>query len=161
RYPFSFVYGGRPGDEILDGWRVERKTQTLDAERTQITTNWTDPATGLRLYWEVTRFSDYPALEWVLYFENTGSVDTPIIEDIQALDMTFDSPLSDQAPYRLHRTNGSHANATDFEPKTVVIDNRHDQTLKGGSGKSSAADLPFFKVETAGASLLVAVGWSG
>jgi alpha-galactosidase len=43
----------------------------------------------------------------------------------------------------------------------VTVDHRRDQVMKGGSGKSSAVDFPFFKVETREASLIVAVGWSG
>jgi alpha-galactosidase len=161
RYPFSFRYGGRSSDDLLGTWRQDQRTRKLDAHRTKRTTVWTDPATGLRLHWDVTTFEDYSALDWVLYFENGGSTDTPVIEDIQALDLTFQSPISGHLPYRLHRTNGAPANPTDFEPSVLAVDRNTDQTLSGGGGLSSARDFPFFKVETGEASIIAAVGWSG
>ena len=50
---------------------------------------WTDPKSGLRVSAEVVVYKRYPAADWVLRFENTGKQDTPIIEDIQALDVTL------------------------------------------------------------------------
>ncbi|OHB79000.1 MAG: hypothetical protein A2V98_00240 [Planctomycetes bacterium RBG_16_64_12] len=161
RYPVSFVYGGRPSDEILGAWQSQRKAEELDADRTRVTTTWTDAATGLRLTMEALRFSDFPAIEWVLYFENTAAEDTPILENVQSLDMTFHSPLSDEVPYRLHKTKGSVVNPSDFEPSITVIDGKKAETLSGGSGKSSAKDFPFFRIDTGEASVIVAVGWSG
>ena len=32
-------------------------------------------------------YHDFPTVEWTLYFKNTGTADTPILEDIQALDV--------------------------------------------------------------------------
>jgi alpha-galactosidase len=161
RCPFSFSYGGEPSEELLKKWKRESRTQDLDALREKTTTVWTDPETGLRVRWEVIRFSDYPALDWVLYFENAGKADTRIIQDIQALDLTLDSPLSDAVPYRLHKTKGAPANPTDFEASTVAIADRHPETMGGASGRPSGRDLAFFKIEVSGASIIVAVGWSG
>ena len=161
RYPFSFVYGGRRSDDELDRWRRERKTEQLDADRTRITTIWTDPDTGLRVECVAMRYADFPATEWLLWFENTGEADTPVIEDVQALDMTLDDALSGEVPYRLHKTNGAPSNPTDFAVSTVVLDERHPETLSGGGGRSSNKDFPFFKIEAGHGSVIVAVGWSG
>ncbi|MBI4550873.1 MAG: alpha-galactosidase [Candidatus Latescibacteria bacterium] len=161
RYPFSFTYGGRPADSLLDAWPQQQHSTTLDATQTMTTTVWTDPDTGLRVEWDAIRFADDPALEWVVYFENTGAVETPIIEDVQALDLACQSPLRDTPPYRLHRTNGAPSNPTDFEVRTVGIPPGHHEHLGGGGGRSSNRDFPFFTVETGAGTLVVAVGWSG
>ena len=160
RYPFSFVYGGKPSDDLLDNWKTETRSEKLDADRTRVTTTWTDPQTGLRVTREAVRFHDFPALDWVLYFENTGKVDTPIIENVQAADLTVNSPMA-HAPYLLHRTNGAPANPTDFEVSELALDAAQPRVLGGGGGRSSNKDFPFFKVETAAGSVIVAVGWSG
>src|SRR5688572_11220965 len=60
RYPFSFKYGGKPSAEILKTWKAERRAEKLDANREQVTTTWTDPATGLRVRWAATRYADFP-----------------------------------------------------------------------------------------------------
>ncbi|MBC8873764.1 MAG: NPCBM/NEW2 domain-containing protein [Planctomycetes bacterium] len=161
RYPFSFVYGDQHSDDVLDGWQSDRKCERLDDDRTKVTTTWSDPNTGTRLTMEAVRFSDFPAIEWLLYFENTGTDDTPVIENVQALDMTFASPISDAVPYRVHQTKGSVVNPSDFAPSVSVVDNRNRVTLSGGNGKCSAKHFPFFKIDTKDASVIVAVGWSG
>ena len=161
RYPFSFVYAGKPGREMLEKWPRRSRSQKLDASRTRVTTVWTDPDTGLRIHWQVTRFSDFPALNWVLHFENAGNADTAIIEAVLALDTTLTSPLSDHVPYRLHKTLGAPSNPTDFEASAVTVDKEHFQEMGGLGGRSSNEDFPFFKIEAGDASYVVAVGWSG
>ncbi|HTL29997.1 MAG TPA: alpha-galactosidase [Tepidisphaeraceae bacterium] len=104
----------------------------------------------------VTSFDDFPATEWVLHFENIGKSDSPIIENLLALDLRLP-----KANWRLHHSNGAPANPTDFEPRVDAIDAAHPITLGGGGGRSSNKDFTFFKLEAEKRSLIVAVGWSG
>ncbi|MGO8691213.1 MAG: alpha-galactosidase [Thermoguttaceae bacterium] len=161
QYPFSFSYDNRPADQLLPNWQKRQTTAALEDGRTRTTTTWTDPRTGLRLEWQVTRLADYPAVEWVLWFSNVGKADTPILADVQALNLLLDEPLEGQCCYRLHRTNGAPAAPTDFEPTLVSMAKGACQQMGGGGGRSSNRDLPFFKIETARASYVAAVGWSG
>jgi alpha-galactosidase len=162
RYPFSFRYGGDSSDDLLARWQKEDHTQQLDADRRRTVTRWSEPATGLRVTCEVTGFAEFPAVEWVLYFENTGSADTSIVEDVQALDLTFDAPLRERGPYRVHATYGGPSSPEDFEPQPViVVDQEHSAHLTAGAGRSSTHNLPFFKIDTGRGSAVVAVGWSG
>lgn len=161
QYPFSFIYGEKHVDELLENWHREDLTEELDAYRTKLTTVWTDPDTKLKLRWEAIRFSDFPAVEWILHFENAGNIDTPVIENIQAMDLTLASPISSNIPYRLHKTNGAPSNPTDFEVSTTIIDGENPEIMGGGGGRSSNRDFPFFKVETDNGSAIIAVGWSG
>ncbi len=161
RLPFSFVYGGEPSDGVLAKWPVERTSENPDGARERVTTVWKEPEGGLRVRWEATRYLDFPAVEWVLFFENSGARDTPIIADIRALSVTLQALLSAGEPYRLHRTNGAPADPSDFEPSVVAIDARHGRTMGAGGGRSSNRDFPFFRIDGGGATLIVAVGWSG
>ena len=95
--PFSFVFDGRSSRELLVGWRRDRQDGALC---------WTDPLTALRVRCEMKTFLDFPAAEWLVRFENTGDSDTPVIEDVRALDLSFKAPLAGP-PYYLHRTNGA------------------------------------------------------
>ncbi|MHB0998355.1 MAG: NPCBM/NEW2 domain-containing protein [Armatimonadota bacterium] len=160
-YPFSFTYGGKLSDDLLPGWTSKSSTQKIDADRTKLTTVWTDPQTGLKLTWEAVKYSDYPAVEWLLYMENTGKADTPIISGLQALDISINTPMSGPQGYRLHRTKGAPSDPTDFEVNVVPVDSRQSEVLSAGGGRSSNKDFPFFKVETGEGSIIVAVGWSG
>ena len=81
------LYGGRPSAELLPGWCREAGADGA--------VNYTDPQTGLRVTVRVRRFADFPALEWVLEFENRGRSDTPALEDVLPLDAsTRPSPRS-------------------------------------------------------------------
>ncbi len=158
--PFSFTYADKPGRELLPSWNRETGRQERpDAAASW--TSWTDPATGFQMKWEVIRYADFPAVDWVLRLENTGQSDTPIIADLQALDVALAAPLPGRVPYRLHKTNGAPSNPTDFEVKAVNVDGDRPRTMSGGGGRSSNKDLPFFKIESALGSTIVAVGWSG
>ncbi|MBN1422594.1 MAG: NPCBM/NEW2 domain-containing protein, partial [Planctomycetes bacterium] len=116
RYPFSFVFADRPSGDILDAWARADDEPARDGARIRTATTWTDPAAGLRIRWETSRFDAFPAVEWLISLENAGEADTPIIRDCLALDLTIGEPLPGAVPYRLHRTNGAPSNPTDFEP---------------------------------------------
>jgi alpha-galactosidase len=161
RYPFSFTYGGKSGDELLETCRKEQNTEKLDANRTRLITTWTDPATGLRVRMKAVRYADYPALEWLLWFENTGKADTPILADVQAMDLTFRAPMPGQVPYLVHRSNGGTPTPDQFEATVLPVGGPQTATLGAGCGRSSTKDFPFFKIETGEGSAIVAVGWSG
>ncbi len=160
RHPFSFIFGGKPSDDLLLGWRRER-TMKEEEGRKLVSTTFTDPATGLSVSWEAVRFLDFPALDQVLSFENRGAADTPIIEGIQALDVTFDRPLPGGSPFLLHWTNGAPANPTDYESSVLAVDEKTPRVLGGGGGRSSNKDFPFVKVVSEAGQFIVAVGWSG
>ena len=82
--PFlSFTYGGKPSSERLKTWEINRSTRALDAQRTEHTLTYTDPQTGCGPCVGI-EYRDFPAVEWVVHLQNTGTADTPILEAIQA-----------------------------------------------------------------------------
>ena len=158
---FSFVYDGRTSRSIMPSWKLEQSRGEPGSGSIRSSTTWTDPDTGLRVTMESLRFTDYPAVEWVLYFENTGRRTTPVVENIQAMDVLLESPMGTDSPYILHTTNGAPSDPTDFQPSTVAVDQHNPAVMGAGGGRSSNKDFPFFKVDTGSGSLIVAVGWSG
>ena len=159
---FSLTYDGRLFYDLRDSWAADRSTETLDADRERETCRWTDPRSGLRITQEITRFADFPAVEWLLWFENTGVADTPIIRDVNALDLRLDAPVKERGGVcRVHRTNGAPSDPTDFAHDVIPIHRRSAVHMSGGGGRSSNKDLPFFKIETGAGALIAAVGWSG
>ena len=88
--PFSFVYGGRSSDDLLAGWPKETFSRTLDAFRTEHTVRWIEAKSGLEVRFVAVEYNDFPAVEWTVYFKNTSQANTPILENIQALDTRFE-----------------------------------------------------------------------
>ena len=93
-YPFSFVYAGKASQDLLKSWQRHEVSEQLDEARKKTVTTWKDPDSGLRVHCEAISFSDFPAQEWLLYFENSGTADTQIIEQIQAMDLTIAKPIN-------------------------------------------------------------------
>src|SRR4029077_19649725 len=61
----------------------------LDNVRTEHTVIWTDAKTGLQVRVEALEFANSPVVEWTTYFKNDGKADAPMLEYVQALDISF------------------------------------------------------------------------
>ncbi len=135
---FSFVFDGKLHERMHSGW--------------------SDESTGLAVRCDETKFSDFPALEWVLHFANNGSADTPVLKDVHALDLTFKV----EGKPVVHYARGGVCSMDDYQPLKRVMNRNAIFKLAGGSGRSSSDWLPFFNFEQAdGTGLVIAVGWSG
>jgi alpha-galactosidase len=168
--PFSFRYGGKESATLLGQWGLERGEQKGDSLGRQQELIWTDAATGLRLRWQVKRCAGYPAVEWVLWFENNGKQDTPLLEDIQDLNLCLSHSRKGE-PYIVHGARGGRYMRDDWwpfskeVPATIAgmpdfVDGRELQL--GGAYPSSRRELPFFNLETPDArGVIVGVGWTG
>jgi len=179
--PFSFVFDGRPSSELLKEWVKRTETRELDENRTSRTLVFIDPTASLEVRCEVVEYSDYPAVEWVIHFENKSPNNIAILEQVKAMDLTWErgsrTPLATintgtaidltsdrtgQGEFMVHHLSGSAPQKiTDFGPIEDTL--RPKETLKIGSkdGASSNETLPFFRVRTGEEGLIAAIGWSG
>lgn len=163
-YPFSFTYGGKSSNALLPGWRHERKSVRVTADEEQITETWSEPNGPLTVRMEAKRYRDYPAVEWLLYFENRGDRDTAIIASINSMDSVIGPGLPTPAKryFRLTKTDGDRTQPGQFMASALEVQAGEQQALSAGSfGRSSQKDLPFYKVDYDGGSMIVAVGWTG
>jgi len=142
--PFSFLYGGKPSGDLLKGWRLRVSPETRRAAETQQSYCYTDPATGLEVTSELTRYDDFPAVEWVLNFKNTGHKPTPILQDVRALNLRFQN---DGGNFVLHWALGSNAGPTDFIPVDQTLAPGAQVSIAPVGGRSSnTTALPFFNL---------------
>ncbi|MEK7707093.1 MAG: hypothetical protein AAB380_03765, partial [Verrucomicrobiota bacterium] len=111
---FSFTYAGKSSVELLPQWKPERSSRKLDDQRTERRIVWTDPATGLQVRCVGIEYQDFQAIEWTVYFKNTSKENTPIIQEIQALDLNFQR--GQDGEFVLHGTKGDWCTADSFEP---------------------------------------------
>ncbi len=157
--PFSFNYDGKPSSSFLSSWtRSETKSKSADGKESWSIT-YTDPDTGLEVICDAIQYTDYPAVEWVMHFRNTGSVDTPIIDSVRPLNLGVNTTNS--SPVVLHHSKGSTCSSTDFLPVNESIDLGATINIEPGGGRSSDSALPFFNLEWDGGGVVGAIGWSG
>ena len=158
--PFSFVYGGQSSAALLNSWNPERISENLDDNRTQHTLKFADPETGLVVRCVAIEYHDFPTVEWTLYFANTSTTDTPIIENIQALDVGLER--ADPGEFVLHHFNGSACSASDYAPRETPLGADSTQRIAAAGGRPSNGAWPYFNVEsTCQDGLIVVVGWPG
>ncbi|OQA00859.1 MAG: Alpha-galactosidase [Planctomycetes bacterium ADurb.Bin412] len=166
--PFSLVYDGVTSRQFLPAWQSKVTLRSLDQGRVQRIHTFTDPAGALEVRCEVVEYTKYPAVEWVVYFKNNSDNNTPILKDVQSMDLSF--PARDDGPCVIHHAEGSNAGLTDFRPRTTVLSSPGELTIfshghpepvgvRGGS--SSVESLPFFNVEGSGQGMIAGIGWTG
>jgi alpha-galactosidase len=158
--PFSFKYGGRSSADLLAGWAREQSTRKLDADRTEHTLTWTDPATGLVVRCVAVVYGDYPTVEWTLFFKNTGARDAPALTDVRALDTVIHREARGHE-FVLHAFNGSRPGPDDYAPRPVPLPPRATARLACTRGCPSLEDLPYMNLDWGGVGLVVAIGWPG
>ncbi len=147
--PFSFRLDGVPSSELLPTWACERSSNT---------TVFRDPASGLAITVRSRRIGE-TALEWVLEITNTGTTDSPQVENILPLDWAAVYPAGETI--FLHHANGSLCQMDDFLPKTTPLYPGGTMSLAPQGGRSSNGILPFFNLQGAHGGVMLAIGWSG
>ncbi len=157
--PFSFTYGGKSSTEFLADWDPEQSRRELDPQRTEYTTTFHDPATGLAVRWIGVEYHDFPVVEWTLYFENAGSADTPILENIQSIDTWFQR--RSEGEFVLHHFRGSPVLPTDFEPFTTQLVPKSEKHIATSGGRPTDNALCYFNLDQSNSGVIVALGWPG
>lgn len=158
--PFSFQYDGKSFGDLP--WQPTRASRKLDDHRTEHTLAYADGATGLQVRCVAVEYHDFPAVEWTVYFKNTGTTSTPILEDIQGLDARFER--SDDGEFVLHGIKGDFCAADSFEPyRRPLAVNTVVKFAPPASGKSSDGPegWPYYNLQFPGGGVILAVGWPG
>ena len=157
--PFSFTYDGKDSARLLSNWKA---SENSDSHGGSVFHNYTyvDPATGLQVIADVRTYPEFPGvIDWVLRFRNTGTSDTPIIENILPLNLSIPAASLKSI---VHHDRGSQAQVSDFEPLEEHLDEGEKLHLESYQGNPSNHDtLPFFNLQNGNGGMIVAIGWTG
>lgn len=159
--PFSFTYDGKPSADLLTKWAATHQTRRLDEQRLEHLATYTHSETGLVVTCTAIEYNDLPAVDWMLEFRNQGNANTPIIENIKALDVQLNDSAGKVCT--LHYSYGERNSAESFAPIEKVLQPEDDQPmlLAAAGGRSSDGYMPFFNVQSPTGGQAIAVGWSG
>ena len=157
--PFSFVYRGRESAALLRDWNLKATSRKLDAARTERTFIYSDPETGLELRCVAIKYEDFPTVEWTLWFKNAGTQNTPILEKIQALDVSLEH--GEGGEFLLHHNRGSIAAKGDYEPFETLLGAGAKKRISAAGGRPTNSDLSYFNLAYGEGGMIVVVGWPG
>jgi alpha-galactosidase len=161
--PFSFVYGGKSSDSFITSWQYSsEKVKTDEPGVEKYVYSYSDKKSGLVVKCDVTCYTRFQSVEWMVRFLNTSEKNTPLIEKAEAIHYSFVS--AKEGTFILHHANGSNASAADFMPlvDSLQIGKSIKMMPEGGRGSSDKSAFPFFNIEKPnGEGVMVAVGWTG
>ena len=155
--PFAAKLGGQDLRDLLSSWTMQESTTRSDGGAIERRV-WTDDGTGLQVALHLRRFDKFSAVDCFIEMTNTGQSDTPILEQVQALDAELD--VADQR-LDLHYANGSLCQMDDFLPQQTELGPQYDRTFAPVGGRSSNGILPFMNLQLPGGGVVIGIGWSG
>lgn len=156
--PFSFVYGGKPSAEFLCHWTREVKDEKISDTTSRRTLTLTDPATRLEVRAVCLVYQDTAGVDWTVHFTNRGDKDTPVIEQVKALDAAIAIGTADSVV--LHRLNGAPCLADDWMPFDQPMAKGQRIEFAATNGRSSNVS-PWFNADWGSGGDITAIGWSG
>ncbi len=160
--PFSFEYGGRRSGQFIRKWTFQQKEiPSTEPDSREMRYSWTEPGGGLSVTCHLTRFNDYPAVEWMLEFSNGSAKNCPLLQKVAVIDQSFE--VRQSGHFVLHHARGSNAERTDFEPMDEELAfGEHTYLTPTGGRSSDNTAFPFFNIEAPGGQgVVAAVGWTG
>jgi alpha-galactosidase len=162
--PFSFVYDGKASKALLAEWPKKVEAKKLDANRTEYTLRWTDSNSGLEVRCVAVDYADYPAVEWTVWFKNTGNANTPILENIQGIDMHLERAAA-EPEFVLNGIKGDFESAEGYEPYRRILAASSISTFAPPEWSGKSCDgpdgWPYFNLQTPVGGTIIAVGWPG
>ncbi len=156
---FSLIYGGRASSALLPSWNREARQNKIDDQRTEHLLSWTDSRTGLVVRCRAIEYHDFPTVEWTLFLKNTGKELTPVLEQIQALDLTVKRISSRE--FVLHHQSGDNCSAHSYEPHETTLGARSEHAFAPDGGRPTNGAYPYFNVAYDGGGLIAVIGWPG
>lgn len=156
--PFSFVYGGRHSSTFIHDWKREFRVEVVSDTIEQRTVIFTDPDTHLEVKAVGRVYLDTPGVDWTVYFANKGSRDTPVIEQVKAVDHAVTTGTESRVV--LHRLNGSPCQTDDWMPFDQTVGKGQRVEFAATHGRSSNVS-PWFCADWGSGGVITAIGWSG
>ena len=153
-----------PGDELLPGVAEAARPAKAARRRTHAHGHRPGPIRGRVCGWSGRSrdCADFPAVEWVLWFSNTGKADTPILADVQALEPgpgraapAGNAAIGCTGPTALRRPRPISS------PRWSPWPRGHASRWAAAAGGRPTAISPSSRSRPAAASYIMAVGWSG
>jgi alpha-galactosidase len=155
---FSFAYSRQSSRELLRTWQKKTQSQALDDGRAEHVVTWTDPKTQLQVRLTALSYTGSSVIEWTVFFKNEGKTDTPILEDVQAVDMSI-PVVGDGIPTLLYSRGAGGMDAYSLQKRR--LNQLEDFRMSNDGGGKTAETVPFFDIRMDGRGLIGAVGWLG
>jgi alpha-galactosidase len=159
--PFSFIFDGQPSKGLLVTWNRKTTTTKLDDQRTGHVLTWTDPQSGLDVRCAAVEYAHFPVVEWTVHLRNAGTADTPVLSDIQGLDVQFPGIDQGGRPVVLHHHKGDTCGWDAYAPLEDILDPGSSCRFAPAGGRPTSLAFPYFNLQSGDQGRIVVLGWPG
>ena len=105
-------------------------------------------------------YPDYAAFDWVVYFTNSASRNTPVIKDVSPAELTFEG----DNPIILTSCGDTEADTqtpAPFTPRSYELEKTKNAEFKPSNGRSTEVGFPYYNFEYGNKGAFVVTGWPG
>ena len=148
--PIRFVYNGREYRGMPEYSRVSHELTDGNIMRAEFTAVL---EAGLEVRLTYTEYRDFPVREWAASFTNTGSADTPVLEQA-VLGGPLDGKLSSFV-----WSNGDTCREDGYEWFTETFADKNALTIGPTDGTSCNGAAPYMQLHMEDYSLRIGIGW--
>lgn len=152
--PLSFLCGGKRINGIPTEWNPEKEEAKISDTITETTYRGKSPE-GLSLRVCRRRYLDVPAIEYVAYFTNEGTAETPMMEDIRIEGLLAGKNAT------LWRGNGDTCNEEAFQWWSEPLGTENKTIEPRPEGISCKDAFPYLRLQMDGCGYNIAIGWTG
>ena len=152
QFPFLFTYNGNEYKGFSPDFFTLKDTQitaSKEKEVREITLSFLD---GLEAKLRIVHYFTHGATEWTVYFENTGSANSGIFEELKA-QVTFEGKYPS-----LKGILGDHVNF--YRPYEISLTDSFID-FSSDSGRATHVNFPYFNLEHGDGGTMLAIGWAG
>lgn len=159
--PVSFIYDGiefRGLDTGKNGAFKEKSRRTTLSEdgrkvSTAIDLSFRD---SIAVTLETAIYPDYCAYEWTVWFENKGSAETAVLEDLYSADMVLEG--ADPVLKGIYGDGGI-KNGCPYEPYEIPLTKGKKVSMTPETGRSTYNYFPYFNLQYGNGGKFAAIGW--
>lgn len=151
-FPVNFVYGNVRYNGFHPAYFAER-SRVQHEERNGVVTTVILEKDLLEVRIEAVLYREYNAYDYTVYFTNKGTENSPVIEEMNAVDMAF----TGEKPV----LKGIYGDIwKHYRPYEVDL-TQEDSHWKEDSGRGTSKYFPYFNLETDNGGAMLAIGWGG
>jgi len=158
---FSFQYDGKPSKDFIGKWK-KKETQKHYENYLLLTIEYLDPNTGLSVALEIKNYKNGSVVEWVARLKNTGTRNTPIIENFYIADLDFAVSSEAASQIVVNNSKGTDIRRNDFMYTEKRLNKMSTLRYSPSGGRSTSGDsMPYFNLNAQSQGYILAVGWTG
>ncbi|MCX8065848.1 MAG: alpha-galactosidase [Candidatus Hydrogenedentes bacterium] len=154
----SLDIGDLHSSEITEGW--ERK---VTVEKTDIGTNFNihllHQPTQLCLIYRGLLYKDFPVIEWTAYYRNESKSNSPILENLKSIDITFSDWFGEKVT--LYRNRGDNCEPESYQPIVEELKDGLEISVANTGGRPTQISFPYFNINGDKSSVIYVLSWAG